>query len=386
MTDARGIDRSYVDANGQEQHVPEATVEVLAGIIGEPTDHAAPVVVRAGETPDVGRGDVHLEDGGTRPVDGPLPGDLPLGYHLLVSPDGAERPVIVSPGRCHLPAGWRAWGWAAQLYAARSEASWGMGDLGDLSRLARWSRTQGAGFVLVNPLGAVAPVGAQQPSPYYPSSRRYRNPLYLRVEDVPGAEQVDDGVERAAAAGRALNADRAIDRDAVWALKEPALRAIWAGRHGEDGFDAWYRTAPEGVRQFATWTALAGRLGAGWQDWPADCRHPDGPGLAAAADDLGDEVRFHAWLQWLLEGQLAAAGRELPVVQDLPIGVDPGGFDAWAWQDLLALDVSVGAPGDEFNRQGQDWGLPPFVPWRLRAAGYRPFIETIRASMAAGGG
>ena len=70
----------------------------------------------------------------------------------------------------------------------------------------------------------------------------------------------------------------------------------------------------------------------------------------------------------------------LPIVQDLPIGIDPGGFDAWEWQDLLALDVSVGAPPDEFNRSGQDWGLPPFVPWRLRDADYEPFAATVRAS------
>jgi len=27
------------------------------------------------------------------------------------------------------------------------------------------------------------------------------------------------------------------------------------------------------------------------------------------------------------------------------------------------------------------WGLPPFDPWKLRAAGYGPFVETIRASL-----
>ena len=47
-----------------------------------------------------------------------------------------------------------------------------MGDLGDLARLTKWSRKLGAGFVLVNPLNAVAPIGEQQPSPYYPASRR----------------------------------------------------------------------------------------------------------------------------------------------------------------------------------------------------------------------
>jgi 4-alpha-glucanotransferase len=67
-------------------------------------------------------------------------------------------------------------------------------------------------------------------------------------------------------------------------------------------------------------------------------------------------------------------------VQDLPIGLDAAGADAWCWQELLAQGASVGAPPDEFNPAGQDWGLTPFVPDRLRAAGYGPLVETLRAT------
>jgi 4-alpha-glucanotransferase len=73
-------------------------------------------------------------------------------------------------------------------------------------------------------------------------------------------------------------------------------------------------------------------------------------------------------------------------MQDLPIGVDPGGADAWAWQDLLAQGVTVGCPPDEYNTQGQDWGLPPLIPWKLRQAGYDPFIQTIRGTLRHAGG
>ena len=68
-------------------------------------------------------------------------------------------------------------------------------------------------------------------------------------------------------------------------------------------------------------------------------------------------------------------------MQDLPVGVAPDGADAWMWQDIFAKDVSVGAPPDLFNANGQDWGLPPFVPHKLRAAGYEPFVQTIRAAL-----
>ena len=127
--------------------------------------------------------------------------------------------------------------------------------------------------------------------------------------------------------------------------------------------------------------------GPGWSRWPAALRHPGGAAVAAAVAERADRVAFHAWLQLLLADQLAAAATPgVRLIQDLAIGADPDGADGWMLQDLLALDVSIGAPPDDFAPDGQIWGLPPFVPWRLRDAGYRPLAELLRASMAQDGG
>jgi 4-alpha-glucanotransferase len=56
------------------------------------------------------------------------------------------------------------------------------------------------------------------------------------------------------------------------------------------------------------------------------------------------------------------------------------------WQEALAFGVRVGAPPDAFNTRGQDWEMPPFDPWRLRAGGYEPFIQTVRAGFRHAGG
>ncbi len=382
-TDRWGIDDSYEDAGGTLRRIDPDTIAGLRELIGEPGDpNSAAIVVPLGEQAPVSPGTLVLEDGSEIVVADALPADVPLGYHTLHS-EGVARAVIVSPGRCRLPEQ-RAWGWAAQLYAARSRESWGMGDLGDLARIARWSRRDlRAGFVLVNPLHAVAPAGPQQPSPYSPTTRCFANPLYLRVENVPGAADVD-GIADLAAAGRALNADRRIDRDEVWRLKRAALEAIW-DRHKDPEFLRWFADEPE-VARFALWSLLAERHGPDWRRWPAECGHPDGQGVVAFAAEHAEDVRFYGWLQWLMRRQIADVTEEISLIQDLPIGVDPGGADAWLWQDLFAPGVSVGAPPDEFNRRGQDWGLPPFVPWKLAQAGYRPFVEALRATVATGGG
>jgi 4-alpha-glucanotransferase len=74
------------------------------------------------------------------------------------------------------------------------------------------------------------------------------------------------------------------------------------------------------------------------------------------------------------------------VIHDLAVGVDAGGADAWALQDALALGTTVGAPPDSFNQNGQDWGLPPWRPDRLRALAYVPYRDVVRGVLRHAGG
>jgi 4-alpha-glucanotransferase len=387
-----GVENGYWDATGQWRDVPRPSLDAFAHAMGA-DEHPAPPLpppmwfVQAGRVEFLlGAADLILEDGTTLRNVETLPPDLPPGYHDLVPLDGGPSTrLVVTPGRCHLPPELRTWGWAVQLYAARSKQSWGIGDLGDLRTLQSWAASQGAGVLALNPLHAGGPALPQQPSPYYPSSRRYRNPLFLRVEDVPGAADAVEDVERLARLGRELNQQRIIDRDRVWALKREALEACFTRFRGDDQMDRWRAEQGESLVRFATYCAIADEHGNGWQSWPTELQRPDSPGVSRFAEEHADAVRFHTWLQWVLEQQLSATA-SFPVIHDLAVGFDPGGADAWAWQDVLALDMRVGAPPDEFNTAGQDWGLPPFVPWKLRHARYEPIIETLRAGLRHAGG
>jgi 4-alpha-glucanotransferase len=395
-TNEWGIDLTYKDALGEWHETPQETVAALLAAMdaeargAEKHEDADVVVMQAGKGRRLaGRGTVLLESGERRTVAGMLPGDLPSGYHELQM-DKAARPVrlIVSPGKCWLPERLSTWGWAVQLYAARSRESWGIGDLTDLKTLANWSaKEQGAGMLLVNPLSAVSPLIPQQSSPYFPTSRRFFNPLWLRIEAIEGAtEERVPGLEALAKAGRELNAARLIDRDRVFELKMRALDALWRESRPGKEFAAFCQERGKALESFATFCALAEEHGSGWHAWPVEYRHPNDSAVAAFAKAKAGRVAFYQWVQWLIDEQLASCSREIALMQDLPIGVDPDGADAWAWQDILTSSASVGAPPDEFNTQGQNWGLPPFVPHKLRAAGYEPFIETIRGAFRHGGG
>jgi 4-alpha-glucanotransferase len=392
--DAWGIADGYFEIGGTWRSTPPETRASLLDAMGASADAAPPEpavsVLRRGTPPPVVRepSECVLEDGTTLRVDGGLPPDLPLGYHVLrpLERDAPTR-LIVAPARCHLPDGLRAWGWALQLYALRSRASWGIGDLADLGRFARWSAGLGAGAIVLNPLHAVLPTVPQEASPYFPSSRRYRNPLYLRVEEVGGAGAAGVDLEAMARLGRALDAERRIDRDRVLALKMAALDRVWAAGAGRAPGLVRYRSAQgAALDEFATFCVLAEHHRAGWRRWPPEHRHPASPAVRHFAAEHADRVAYHAWLQWCLDEQLGRAGEAACLITDLAIGFDGEGADAWAWQDVLADGVTVGAPPDDFALQGQDWGLPPFVPHRLRASGHRPFVETVRAGLRHAGG
>ncbi|MET9545247.1 4-alpha-glucanotransferase [Streptomyces sp. NPDC006627] len=333
------------------------------------------------------------------------PAGLPPGVHLLLvrSPDGrrAEAHLIAAPRRIKTPPR-RTHGLLVQLYSLLSRDSWGMGDLGDLAELAAWSgHALNAGFVQVNPLHAAVPSPPEgpggDPSPYRPSSRRFPDPVHLRVEAVPEfarltgeARDRADALRRRAGGLRegVLREGRLIDRDAVWALKREALELLHEvplgpGRRAD--YHAFLAEQGAALEAHATWYALAEVHGPDWHSWPAALRDPSSPATARARRELMDRVDFHCRLAWLTDAQLSAAqrtardaGMDIGLVHDLAVGVHPGGADAWAQQDHFAPRMTVGAPPDAFNARGQDWGLPPWRPDRLAESGYAPYRALVR--------
>jgi 4-alpha-glucanotransferase len=336
-----------------------------------------------------------------------VPAGLPLGYHTLRARSGsaeAAAALIVTPAWLGLPerlGDRRAWGLATQLYSVRSRQSWGVGDLADLADLAAWAAGLGAGFVQVNPLHAAEPKRPMEPSPYLPTSRRFANPLYLRVERIPehaylpAPDRAEVDALREQVQARLAGADT-VDRDTSWAAKLAALRLVHAVPRspGRDlAYAAYRRREGQGLTDFATWCALAEVHGADWRAWPAELRHPGSPAVEGFRAGHEDEVDFHRWLQWVLDEQLdetqgaaRRAGMALGVLHDLAVGVHPGGADAWALQDFLAQGITVGAPPDAFNQLGQDWLQPPWRPDRLAEAGYAPIRELVWTVLRHAGG
>lgn len=355
----------------------------------------------------------------TREIDGvslerrryELPEDLELGWYSLEAEcpevnDGQPESIhlAVTPQRLNTTdklRGQRRWGYMAQLYSLMTSRSWGVGDLSDLASLAAISGTQGADYVLINPLHAAEPVPPIEPSPYLPSSRRFFNPLYLRLADVaefaylrPNDREV---VEHLAVVQRKKVLDPStIDRDTAYEAKLKSLDLLFTVRRSpyrQQQLEAFVARGGQALQDFGLWCALREELGEDSPEWDHGAASPEAPYAREARTRLEKRINFYVWLQWLLDEQLEAAqraahraGMDIGVVHDLAVGVSKNGADAWALQDTMASGVSVGAPADMYNQLGQNWSQPPWHPERLAEAGYQPWRDMLRNIFRHAGG
>ncbi|HKX37286.1 MAG TPA: 4-alpha-glucanotransferase, partial [Burkholderiales bacterium] len=309
----------------------------------------------------------------------PIDAEVRAALAKAMGPVRKPRKLALEAGSCYRPEVLeqrRLWGFMVQLYGVRSERNWGIGDFTDLRTLAEIAAGLGAGVIGVNPLHAT------QGSPYSPSSRHALNVLYIDVEAVPGFEKSDKLRRRL----QALRDSGLVDYEGVRAAKLEALQGVFQKTRPK------VRLPSKGLRDFAVFEALREKFGGGWQSWPSQYQDPHSSAVSNFKKKHAKRVAFHGWLQASARAQLQQVqrrtrelGMPLGLYVDLALGADRGGAELWSDQDAFAVNASCGAPPDEFNPRGQDWGLPPYSPRALRAKGYQPFIELLRDNMPVGG-
>jgi 4-alpha-glucanotransferase len=343
-----------------------------------------------------------------------LPPVATPGYHRLEI--GARViDLAVAPVRCcsveDLAPGARLWGLAAQLYGLRRAGDGGIGDTGALAALARAAARHGADALALSPAHALFTADPTRYSPYAPSSRLFLNPLYADPACLFGGEAV---ARATAATGLApefarLEAAPLIDWPAAARAKLALLRRLFddfvpaAGADRTDAlggdFAKFRADGGDLLRRHARFEALhAARMtsdgaAGSWRGWPATWRDPSSAAVEDFSARHARDVLFHTFLQWVADRTFATAhaaargaGMRIGLIADLAVGMDSGGSHAWSCQRDLLVGLEVGAPPDDFNPLGQNWGLTAFSPRALAASGFAPFISTLRAVMRNAGG
>ena len=311
--------------------------------------------------------------------------------------------LIICPERCYTPPIWqshtpkRLWGLSLNLYSLRSERNWGVGDLGDLRLCIKEVSHHGGAFVGINPLHAISNQRPFGVSPYSPTSRLFRNYLYI---DIDGLREIGltipKGIDQEA---RSLRQSEFIDYEAVAILKLKVLREIFESFYkGPDSqltysFRQYLQQEGQLLYNFATYCAIAEHEGRAsgkplysWRQWDRGFHRPDSEEVLQFKKENQRAILFYCFIQWLLDRQLNSVSEEarqmsIGIYNDLAVGSVRDGYDEWAYQGILATTANAGAPPDDFNPKGQNWGFPPLNPFALREAAYEPFIQCLRKNM-----
>ncbi|MGE8360303.1 4-alpha-glucanotransferase [Pseudomonas sp.] len=331
-----------------------------------------------------------------------------IGYYQLEIGDRQYR-VAVAPSACpsveELCGKRRVWGLTTQLYGLRRPDDGGLGDTRALAELARHAANLGADALSLSPMHALFSALHDHYSPYSPSSRLFFNVLHAAPASLLGAERLqraisDCGVQAELARLEGLEL---VDWPAVATVRQRLLRQLYANFVAAPGdllasFEAFCAAGGDALTQHCRFEALhEHRVQNGdsgdWRQWPEHFRNPNQPAVARFAEEHAECVRFHSFCQWLVAhgletAQTAAtgAGMGIGLIADLAVGSDCAGSQAWSRQEELLPAVTVGAPPDILNRNGQNWGVSAFSPTGLRQHGYRAYIEMLQANLAHAGG
>ncbi|XDA98351.1 4-alpha-glucanotransferase [Sulfitobacter sp. LCG007] len=282
----------------------------------------------------------------------------------------------------------RLWGISLALYGLQSDRNAGMGDFADLALAAETFGRLGAGFVGVNPVHSMGYLEFDTASPYSPSHRGFFNTAYIAPDRLPGLENSEAAQAALAEYQESFARYRSSETVPHGPLKraqQKALEALFGifrektgGRAAQD-FEVFRDLASPEIMRFARYEALSEDHGADWRTWPREID---------TADADPERVDYHLWLQWAAERQLQRAqtgaldaGMPLGLYLDLAVGPRRDGAEAWCEQASIAEGVSVGAPPDHLNPEGQRWNLAAFAPALLRKHKYAPFRQILAATM-----
>lgn len=319
-------------------------------------------------------------------------------------PESNAAAVPIPVQRCFIPPwmeqGGRAWGIAVQIYSLRSPRNWGIGDFSDLARLAQRAAAEGADFVAVNPLHALFAGDPGRFSPYSPASREFINVLYLDVTAMQS--YADSAAARASVEATSfqqslteLRAREIVDYAGVAKAKDLICRICFRSfdelRRARprdprvQSFDRFIAERGEPLKEFALFQALSlePSFGSDWTRWPEAYRDPHSAAIKAFATAHAEEIRYHAFLQWEADHQLALcarvardAGMRIGLYLDLALGTAPESADGWTAQESMIKGFHVGAPPDPWSENGQDWGLFAYHP-RLASMTENPIFRRV---------
>ncbi len=283
-------------------------------------------------------------------------------------------------------------------FSPRRSGDLGIGDTLAMREWIDWASEHGVGFLQLLPINE----HGTDESPYSAISSIALDPIYLSFDEpeIPGLS----GQDIARARQRLGDAASAplVDYPAVRQVKRTLLELAWSGFDDADEmlraeFAQFRRDEADWLDNYVLFRFLMELHGEEktWDEWPEDCRTPEGARAFVEAEKSRDagavdhRLGHHAFVQWLCFRQWRALRaharlRGVKLMGDIPIGVNWHSVDVFFHREEFHLDWFGGSPSEGmgqsdpfFQQWGQNWGIPLYRWDRMEANGFRWWKQRI---------
>lgn len=319
--------------------------------------------------------------------------NLPLGYHQLniqIKDSNYSCMVISAPKHAYISKDkQKKWGLFAPIYALRSKANFGAGNLADLNLLMHWVADHDGNLIGTLPIFSQFSQKDFESSPYSPISKLFFNEFYLDIVKIPEFssnitaqrlyhnKNFQEKIKK-------LEANSLVDYSKIYSLKRKIIEILSneffsnADLERDQEFKLFCKNNPR-VIDYANFLAVHEIQGKPWPLWPDKLKS----GTIHDGDYQPQTKNYFLYCQWQIQLQIKELANEftrknVDLYLDMPLGVHPHGYDVWKNQHLFAHSLQIGSPIDAVFTKGQKWGFPPLIPHLLRETNYQYFIQTLR--------
>ena len=256
------------------------------------------------------------------------------------------------------------------LYTQKNAA---IGEYPDLKAFADFCKASDISIIQLLPVNDTG----TQSSPYSGLSAFALHPIYIRLSDIPGFDELlksDAKIQTAYKdfSEKYVYAPR-YDYDGILNSKISILKLIYetteSGKTGkaDDEISKFIKMNPW-VKTYAVYKNLKWNyMQASWKSWHEIDQHKTDDEIMALWNTMAfkKEHLFYVWLQMIAAAQFSEAvdylhSLGLLLKGDMPILMNEDSCDAWAFPQFFNQNLRAGSPADGENPNGQNWGFPTY--------------------------
>ncbi|MBO5911488.1 MAG: 4-alpha-glucanotransferase, partial [Elusimicrobiaceae bacterium] len=261
------------------------------------------------------------------------------------------------------------------LAAMKAPHDWGVGDFGSLKKWTEFLAGLGVKFIQILPLQETAP-GVN--CPYSALTSFAVDPVYAQIDEIEDIEHSSRAQEYIGS----LTVDIMHWHDAknapFFEVKHAKWHALWLGYQTflihevtantarAQAFEAYCAAQAPWLRGYALFRALKDFYKwQSWTQWPAEFQDIHSSAVKQFEAQYKEFVDFFKYVQWILDQQLRRAKayaqeKGVYIFGDIPFATNLDSAEVWAEKENYRIGWEIGAPADQFSKDGQRWGLPAY--------------------------